>query len=105
MKLPAGVPAAAVVALAALTAARASAAEELVLEPSLSIASPAAAPAPGRVASSAISPGNEPRGALFLRADRLEGDRNRVTAEATSNCAPATRRCSPTGFRTPPTRR
>jgi len=81
MKLPAGVPAAAVVALAALTAARASAAEELVLEPSLSIASPAAAPAPGRVASSAMSPGNEPRGALFLRADRLEGDRNRVTAE------------------------
>lgn len=81
MKLPAGASAAAVVALAAFAAARADAADELVLKPSLSIAAPAPAPAPGRVASSRPATGSEPRGALFLRADRLEGDNQRITAE------------------------
>ena len=81
MKLPAGVPAAAVVALAALTAARAIPADELVLKASPQIASPAAAPAPGGAAAPSSLRGSEPRGALFLRADRLEGNNHRVTAE------------------------
>ena len=43
----------------------------------------------------------EARGALFLRADRLEGDNQRIDApKARSSCARAARRCSPTGCHT-----
>lgn len=81
MKLAAGVLAAAVLALVALIAARGARGQELSLRPSTSIGSPAAIPAPGRAGSVAPTPGGKLRGALFLRADRLEGDNQRITAE------------------------
>ncbi|MGH8803074.1 MAG: hypothetical protein ACREX6_12370, partial [Casimicrobiaceae bacterium] len=81
MKLAVGVLAAAVLALVALTTARGARGQELSLRPSTSIDSPTAMPAPGRAGPVAPKLGGEPHGALFLRADRLEGDNHRVTAE------------------------
>ena len=54
--------------------------------------------AAGRGTDGARRGRRRPRGALFLRADRLEGDAaDDHRRRAASSCARATRRCSPTG--------
>jgi LPS-assembly protein len=96
MRRPAANTVRALVAVAAAAPIQAFAADELTLQMSrsLSTPAPAAAAAPttprprgaavGGAAAPVLSPitlDTRPRGALFLRADRLEGDTTQVTAE------------------------
>src|SRR5437868_2870517 len=86
----------ALVAVAVVAPVPGFAADELTLQSARTLATPApaAAPAPstprprgaatGGLATPALSPitlDTRPRGALFLRADRVEGDNTQVTAE------------------------
>ncbi|MGE5089285.1 MAG: LPS-assembly protein LptD [Candidatus Levyibacteriota bacterium] len=80
MKLHAGRIAAWAVLLAVSGALRAPSAQELALKAAPEIAAPEPpAKAPAGTAAGAAAPGTV-QGALFLRADRLEGDNHRLTA-------------------------
>ena len=96
MRRPAANTVRALVAVAAAAPIQAFAADELTLQMSRSLATPAPAAAPaataprprdaavGGAAAPVLSPitlDTRPRGALFLRADRIEGDNTQVTAE------------------------
>ncbi len=87
MKLPTGRIAARAILFAALGASPLLRAQELALRPSPEIAAPGriAGASPGGVAGRAGAPAPQgaggAQGALFLRADRLEGDNLQLTAE------------------------
>jgi len=82
------VPLCAFAAVAAMAPAPAAAADELALKLSRSLetptpaaAAPSTPPRPGASPATPIMLDTHPKGALFLRADRLEGDRSEMTAE------------------------
>jgi len=82
------VPLCAFAAVAAMAPAPAAAADELALKLSRSLetptpaaAGPSTPPRPGASPATPIMLDTHPKGALFLRADRLEGDRSEMTAE------------------------
>ncbi len=83
MTLPAGPIAARIVLLAASAASWSLAAQELDLKLAPEIVAPAnSRPAPQRheAATTRSGTAEAPQGALFLRADRLEGDNHELTA-------------------------